>query len=470
MTCNQPSTCHSTAEENSIPPRPRIPCLLTLPLRLPRSARIGPTLQLSSMDYASTLPREMLLKIFSGLAPPSADSVRNLCAAASVCPSWREAAREPCLWRVLWVTNAPLNERLTGSRLRNLVARSHNTLTRLWLDECPLVNDAVLSRAVQQQPYLVNVSVKDCALVTRAGLAYALCDAEDFLEIVAQLNDPRQSVADAQRCCVALHTLLEAEEEEATLAEAQAAATLNALLRCAALHAAHAGVQAACCYTLTQYVYRAQLTEVASYPPVFQAAVAALEAHPLVVDVQRAALLALLNACCFGLEGTPGVPALLEAIPLVLAALRAFPTDLGVQRYGCRSLTNMSEMDAFVAEAAAAAGAMGVFLKALNLVITDDSTPVAAVYAIGAIALASAALPQASAGIVAVICALRRHENSGFAEAACKTLGTYLRCAATRDRARRLSADFVIKGTAAAHNTNAKVKKAAEDALKAAQA
>ena len=109
------------------------------------------------MDYASTLPREVLVKIFSGLAPPNEDSTRNLCAAASVCPSWREAAKEPCLWHYLTVGEAPLNVRLTGPRLRNLVARSHNTLTELWLAGCPLVIDTALARVVQQQPCLVRV-------------------------------------------------------------------------------------------------------------------------------------------------------------------------------------------------------------------------------------------------------------------------------------------------------------------------
>jgi len=199
--------------------------------------------------------------------------------------------------------------------------------------------------------------------------------------------------------------------------------------------------------------------------------VAALEAHPLVVDVQRAALLALLNACCFGLEGTPGVPTLLEAIPLVLAALRAFPTDLDVQEYGSKSLTKMCKMDASVAEAVAAAGALGLFIKALNLDITDDDTCIAAVVAIGAIALAPAALPQASVGIDSVVRALRHHEkNSMFAEAACKTLGIYLRYAATRERALRGCADFAISATAAKHSTDAAVKKAAEDALQDPQA
>lgn len=62
--------------------------------------------------------------------------------------------------------------------------------------------------------------------------------------------------------------------------------------------------------------------------------------------------------------------------------------------------------------------------------------------------------------------ALWRHEkNSEFAEAACKTLGTYLRNAATREQALRGCADFVITATAAKHSTDAKVKKAAEDAL-----
>ena len=109
------------------------------------------------MDYASKLPREVLLKIFSGLLPPNPHSVRDLCAAAAVCPTWREAAKEPCLWRKLYVNMAPLNARLTGPRLRNLVARSHNTLTELWLAGCPLVIDTALARVVQQQPCLVRV-------------------------------------------------------------------------------------------------------------------------------------------------------------------------------------------------------------------------------------------------------------------------------------------------------------------------
>jgi len=283
------------------------------------------------MDYASTLPREVLLNIFGGLLPPSADSVRNLCAAASVCPSWREAAKEPSLWRVLWVTTAPLNARLTGPQLQNLVARSCNALTRLWLTGCPLVIDTALALSLQQQPCLIYVQVKGCALVTRPGLAYALCCREDFKGVAAQLDDPLQSATDAQRCCVALRTLLETEEEEeAVLAEAQAAGALDALLRCAALHAAHAGVQAAWCWALFHYLHQSQDNEVASYPPIFQATVAALKAHSLDVEVQRSALPALYNACRFGLQGTPGVPALLDAIPLVLVAMRASPTDLDV--------------------------------------------------------------------------------------------------------------------------------------------
>ena len=307
--------------------------------------------------------------------------------------------------------------------------------------------------------------MKDCARISRDGLAFALCEAEDFQGVVAQLNDPRQSASDAQRCCVALRTLLDAEVEEAALAEAQAAGTLDALLRCAALYSSHAGVQAASCWALNLYVHVAQHTEVASFPHVFQAAVAALKAHPLDVNVQRAALFALCNACCFGLEGTPSVPGLLDAIPHVLAALRAFPTDLRVQEFGCDSLARMCGMDASVAEAVAADGAMGHFLKALNLDITTDGTLVAAVNAIGAIALAPAALPQASAGINAVICALRSQDKNLFAEAACKALGIHLRCFATRDRARHLSADFVINATAEKHNADAKVQKAAKNAL-----
>ena len=371
------------------------------------------------MDYTSSLPHEVLVKIFSGLAAPN-----FLCASASVCPSWREAAKDPYLWRELYVNNAPLNSRLTGPRLRNLVARSHNTLTRLWLIGCPLVIDAVLVLPLQQQPCLVYVRVTDCALVTRPGLAHALCNAEDFQGVVEQLNDPRQSAADAQRCCVALRTLLSAEDEEAALAEAQTAGTLDALLHCAALHAAHSGVQAACCFALSRYVCAAQDTEVASYPPVFQAAVAALKAHPLDVNVQGAALFALRNVCCYGLEGTPGVPALLDAVQPVLAALRAFPTDLTVQQYGCDSLALMCEMDASVAEPVAAAGAMRLFIKALNLDIIYDNTCIAAVVAIGAIALAPAALPQATAGIDAVVRTLRQSMlGNVIALAACKTLG-----------------------------------------------
>jgi len=206
----------------------------------------------------------------------------------------------------------------------------------------------LLALSLQQQPCLIFVSVTNCTLVTRPGLAYALYDAENFQGVVEQLNDPRLTVADAQRCCVALYTLLGAEEEAeraATLTDAEAAGSLDALLRCAALHVPHAGVQAACCSALSEYVHTAQRTEVASYPRIFQAVVAALKAYPLEVDVQGAALLALRNACCFGLEGTPGVPALLDAIPPVLAALRAFPTDLFVQEYGCESLHEMCKMD-----------------------------------------------------------------------------------------------------------------------------
>ena len=390
------------------------------------------------VEYAPELPQGVLVKIFSGLLPRNPDCLRDLCAAASVCPSWREAAKKPCLWRVLYVLNAPLNARLTGPRLRNLVARSHNTLTRLELVGCPLVSEAALTLSLQQQPRLVFVRVKDCALVTRPGLAHALCDAEDFQGVVAQLNDPRQSVADAQRCCLALCSLIYAmtPEDAVALAEAQAAGVLSALLHCVNKHTAHAGVQAACCWALGHYVNVARLTAVHSYPPVFQALVAALKAHPLDTNVQRSALSALSNVCSSGLEGTPGVPALLDAIQHVLAALRAFPTDLIVQEFGCDSLERMCDMDASVAEAVAAAGAMGLFIKALRLDTADDAECMSAMNAIKAIALAPAALPQASAGIDAVMRALRLlQEHSNVVNVACQTLMTYLQCPATRERA-----------------------------------
>jgi len=410
----------------------------------PRPARTAYSTAANMADF-SDLPHGVLLKVFIGLTRPiNPDSVRDLCASASVCPSWREAAKEPSLWRELVVNKAPLNERLTGRRLRNLVARSHNTLTRLLLEGCPLVIDTALARAVQTQPCLVFVNVEDCARISRHGLAHALCDSENFLEIVEQLNDPRQSVADAQRCCVAFKVVLGAEDEEATLAEAQAAGALHALLRCAALHAAHAGVQAACCLALSEYVYAAPDTEVAFLPPIFQAAVAALKAHPLDMYVQRAALLALCNACWYGLEGTPGVPALLDAIQHVLAALRAFPTDLELQECGCDSLESMCYMYASVAEAVAAAGAMGLFIKVLNLDCTNNNTLTVAIDAIRVIALSKAALPQASAGIDAVVHALRRHESSKLAVAACRTLGIYLRSPATRERAVQAGAEAAI--------------------------
>ena len=133
------------------------------PLRTPLAHRIRPAL--ASMADFSDLPHRVLLLCFEHLTG-SSDSVRNLCASASVCPSWREAAKEPCLWRVLWVNKAPLSARLTGRRLRNLVARSHNTLTRLWLKGCPLLNDAMLARAVQQQPCLVYVRVNECERIS----------------------------------------------------------------------------------------------------------------------------------------------------------------------------------------------------------------------------------------------------------------------------------------------------------------
>jgi len=105
---------------------------------------------------------------------------------------------------------------------------------------------------------------------------------------VAQLNDPRQSVADAQRCCVALRVLLDADEELAALGGTQAAGALDALLHCAALHILHVRVQAACCYALSRYVYAGQRTKIASCPLIFQACVATLKAHPLDVDAQGA--------------------------------------------------------------------------------------------------------------------------------------------------------------------------------------
>ena len=138
---------------------------------------------------------------------------------------------------------------------------------------------------------------------------------------------------------------------------------------------------------------------------------------------------------------------------------------------GCKSLTKMCELDASVAEAVAAAGAMGLFIKALILDTANDSTPVAAVNAIGAIALSKAALPQASAGIDVVMRALRRQGKiSEFAEAACRTLGIYLRCPATRDRAVQAGAEAAIREALAKHSTIAAVQEAADEALEAPQA
>jgi hypothetical protein len=231
-----------------------------------------------------------------------------------------------------------------------------------------------------------------------------------------------------------------------------------------------AGVQAACWWALSRYVCAAKRTEVASYPPTFQAGVAALKAHSLDVDVHRAVFYALSNACCYGLEGTPGVPALLDAIQPVLAALRAFPTNLDVQQNGCKSLEKMCGMDASVAEPVAAAGAMGLFIKVLNLDITNDKTCISAVEAIGAIALAPAALLQATAGIDAVVRTLRQSMLVNvIALAACEALGRYLRCTATRKRALRTCAD-TIRTVAQIHRTNPAVREAAENALQAPDA
>ena len=125
---------------------------------------------------------------------------------------------------------------------------------------------------------------------------------------------------------------------------------------------------------------------------------------------------------------------------------------------------------ASVAVAAAAAGAMRLFIQALNLDITDDGTRIAVVKAIGAIALAPSALPQASAGIDAVVRALRHHEkNGGLAEAARKTLGICLRCAATRERALFQGADFAVR-IAQIHSDDEDVQEAAEEALEAPHA
>jgi len=269
------------------------------------------------MDYTSTLPYGVLVKIFGGLTPPNPNCVRFLCAAASVCPNWREAAKEPCLWRHLRVdaNQWQLIEQLTGPRLRNLVARSHNTLTWLELERCPLVNEAALTLSLLQQPCLVYVSFQGCESISREGLAHALCDAENFQGVVEQLNNPRQSVADAQRCCVALCTLLDS----------------------------------------------------------------------------------------------------------VLAT----------------------------------AGAMGLFIKALYLDVTNESIRFAAVEGIGAIALSKAALPQASLGIDAVMRPLRDSDSihnelitgSGKLMAATrKTLGIYLRFPSTRERAIQAGAEYAVQG------------------------
>ena len=184
--------------------------------------------------------------------------------------------------------------------------------------------------------------------------------------------------------------------------------------------------------------------------------------------MQGAALAALSNVCCSALEGTPGVPALLDAIQPVLAALRAFPTYLNVQEYGCKTFAKICIMDASVAEAVAAAGAMGLFIKVVNLDSTSESTLFAAVRAIGAIALSKAALPQASLGMDAVVLILREYEISSMAAvaaAACKTLGIYLRCPATRERAVQAGAEDAILEALEDYSDDEGVQAAANEAL-----
>jgi hypothetical protein len=105
-------------------------------------------------------------------------------------------------------------------------------------------------------------------------------------------------------------------------------------------------------------------------------------------------------------------------------------------------------VDASVAEAAA--GALGLFIKALNLGTTEN--PVAALEAIGAIALSPDALPQATAGVNSVVHALRHSESTKLTAAACKTLGIYLRCPATRERAVQAGAEAAIRKALAEHS------------------
>ena len=132
----------------------------------------------------------------------------------------------------------------------------------------------------------------------------------------------------------------------------------------------------------------------------------------------------------------------------------------------------MCRMDFSVAEAVATAGAMGLFIKALHLDFTNESIRVAAVDAIGVIALSKAALPQATAGVDAVVHALNDDYESSelVAAASCKTLGIYLHCPTTRERAILAGAEAAIRELLEDYSDNEDVQVAANEALQNPQA
>jgi len=95
--------------------------------------------------------------------------------------------------------------------------------------------------------------------------------------------------------------------------------------------------------------------------------------------------------------------------------------------------------------------------------LSCDATRVSAIDAIGAIALCPAALPHASACIAAVMHSLRHHEGGDVAEAACKTLGIFLRSPVTRERAVQAGAEAAVQAGARAAQHVAPSVRSAED-------
>ena len=103
-------------------------------------------------------------------------------------------------------------------------------------------------------------------------------------------------------------------------------------------------VAAAACMRLANLCMEDQNEQLAAEAGAIDAIVAAMQAHPQVVEVQVEGCRVLRNVCC-GTEAAGGARkqrvADAGAIEAIVAALQAYPQEAGVQEQGCRALRNV---------------------------------------------------------------------------------------------------------------------------------